>query len=323
MNQFSKAKKKLKQSIIIPISIMFFLIFSAIYATVTAISYTNFQATVENAIQRKIDYFNLTLSLQVSANSTITNSSDVISYASGMDSYESNVRSILSQKLSQSPNLIGNELYFTDETINPISAYSVSGIPSSMNIYSLPIIQQFLSDESNYVFNLRHVYIPNTYNFTQYPQSYGLATLFEKIYDEDNNVVGILASDYSSQKIYTNLFDFSYHSNFESAKVQLKSSQGFLKLTAGDVAIVEDVIPGLNRISLTKNIYCIELGYDCQLLILLPLNRPIIMDLIFFFALMLFIILLDGIAFYIVRKTVNKIIDPLEIINDNIKATLE
>ena len=323
MNQFNGAKKKLMQSILIPVSAMLFLVFSVTYTTITAIGYSNYQASIRTAIERKHDYFDLTLSLQVSSNSTITTSSAVIAYAKGSDEYESSVRSLLSQKLSQSPNLLGNQLYFIDENIEPISAYSVSGLPSANEILSLEILRDFLATNENHIFTIRHNFMANTYNFTQYPEAYGLATLFEKVYDEDQLLIGLLASDYSTQKLYDELFDFSYHSNFDDAIVQIKSSFGFLRLRADDVAIEGIFVSGLNRVNLFNNVYRFNIDRDSFVIVYLPFKTPLLTNIVFFTSFLVAILLLDLITYYMVRFSVNNIINPLEEINRNIKATLE
>jgi len=323
MNQFSGARKKLMKSILTPITAMLFLVFIVIYATITAIGSANYQASVTNAIERKVNSFGLTLSLQVSSNSTITNSNDVIAYAQGNSEHESSVRSLLSQKLSQSPNLLGNQIYFVNDLVDPISAYSVSGLPSSNEVLSLQVIDHFITSSNNYTFAIRHEFIPNTYNFTQYPKTYGIATLFEKIYDSDKAFVALLASDYSSQKLYTDVLDFTYHASFTEAKTQLQTQLGFLKLTNSDAQIEGQFKQGTNKQGLLTNIYNYNLSDDVSLVVSLSLVKPFLDNVLFFIVFLAVILILNLFTYYLVRSSVRRIIDPLEKINQNIKDTLE
>jgi len=323
MEQFSGARKKLMKSILIPLTAMLFLVFIVIYTTITTIGFANYQASVKNAIERKVDSFNLTLSLQVSSNSTITKSLDVIAYAQGDNEHESSVRGLLSQKLSQSPNLLGNQIYFIDDLVEQISSYSVSGIPTSYEITSLEVVSQFLNQEEDYRFTIRHEFIANTYNFTQYPKQYGIATLFEKIYDDNHNVIALLASDYSSQKLYDEVFDFAYHASLNDAEIQIKSTAGFLKLTAATTEIEGEFREPVNAQGLLTNIYRYDLSPEVFVLIKLSLQKPLTTNILFFIIFLLTMLIIDIFTFYLIRSSVRKIIDPIEVINQNIKDVLE
>lgn len=323
MNQFVHARRKLSQSILIPLVSTIFLVFVVLYTTITTIGISDYQSQVENTIERKINYFNLTISLQVSANSTITNSNDVIRYAQGEADLESNVRSLISQKVSQSPNLIGSQLYFMNTSIEPVYSYSVIGIPTQSELLGDSIITNFINSNSPFIFTIRHDNIANSYNFVQYQQSYGLFTLFEKVEDDENNLVAILASDYSNQKIYQEVFDFTYQANFDGGRIQLSNGSDFLRLNEKDVQIASDFVVGRQQHSLNKAIYNYQITDHIYLVSELDLTMPIVQNITLLIYLFIITLLLTGLTVILVRYTVRKIINPLEAINQNIRKTLE
>jgi hypothetical protein len=323
MNQFIHARRKLSQSILIPLVSTILLVFVVLYTTITTIGISDYQSQVESTIERKINYFNLTISLQVSSNSTITNSNDVIRYAQGESDLESNVRSLISQKVSQSPNLIGSQLYFMNSSREPVYSYSVSGIPSQSQLFSDPIIVDFIANNSPYIFTIRHDNIANNYNFVQYQKSYGLFTLFEKVEDEEHNLVAILASDYSNQKLYQEIFDFTYQANFDGGRIQVSNGSDFLRLNEKDMQIASDFTLGRQQKSLNKAIYNYQLSDHVYLVSELDLTMPIVQNVTLLIYLFIITLLLTGLTVILVRYTVRKIINPLEAINQNIRKTLE
>ena len=179
-NKIKGKKQQMRITLIMPFLILYIFTFTLLYTTLTVLDYSNAKRTITSSINKTIDNFNLSLSLQVSANNSIITNGDVIDYLAGDNGLESTIRAQLSAKVSQSPAIRANTIISLDLTTNSLSSYEISTFPNVEQFLNLFPIKRFLVGQDTSLFFLRNEVIPSSYNLVNYPADRGLCSLVEK-----------------------------------------------------------------------------------------------------------------------------------------------
>ncbi len=327
-NTIKHKKRQMRGMLTIPFLILYIFTFTLLYTTMTLLDYTNSRRTITNAVDKTLDNFALNLSLQVSANNSVITNPDIINYLTGTNGLESTIRAQLSAKVAQSPAIRANTIIPLNPPINSLSSYQISTFPANEAFLNLFPIKTFLIRSETSLFFLRHDVIPSSYDLVNYPPERGLCSLVEKIY-KDDNVVGLLISDYYSDRLYEDGLAFSFPHGLTSFFVQLQNSDNLLQATNLAQTFKPHPATGFKyklgrEISIIKNLSDEQTVLDDLTLIISINPQPMVVRNIIILVILLVIagvLIVTSSAF--INFTSNKIFEPLSEINDNIKRFLE
>lgn len=327
-NTIKTKKRHMRITLVMPFLIFYIFTFTLLYTTLTVLDYTNSKRTITNSINKTIDNFALSLSLQVSANNSIVSNGDVLDYLDGNNTLESAIRAQLSAKVAQSPPIRANTIIPLNPAINSLSSYQISTFPSNEHFLDLFAIKTFMIREETSLFFLRHEVIPSSYDLVNYPANRGLCSLVDKIFD-NGTLVGLLVSDYYSDRLYEEGLALSFPQGININFAQLQNSDNVLQATYLTQTFKERPVEGFNYKFLSDitvtNILRNEntIIYDLSLIVGISSQPLIIRNAVSFLILALIALVLYLVSYYFIKFTSNQIFDPLSKINDDIKKFLE
>lgn len=321
-------KKKMRRFLRLPIMLLIIFSFISLISVVTILEINSTRRTIMKTVNNKLESFSLTLSLQISQNKSITTNEEIISYLQGDGAEESLIRERLSNKVIQSPLLRANTIISLTDDVDHLSSYQISTFPNIEMFKSLTEITRFLNSTADSFFFLRHEVIPYSYDHVPYPSSNGLISLVEKI-KANENTVGLLVSDYNTNKLYTEGLSFVFSGVIDTKNMHLQNNESILKEEGSTGTFLNSPKSGLFYKPLNEALYVIDLKFqtvdttNLTLVLLMNVEKMVTYHIITFIILIVTAGLLLVITELFIRYSSNKIFDPLAKINHDIKTFLE
>lgn len=321
-------KKRMRRLLRVPIMLLIVFSFISVIAVVSVLELNSTRRTIQKTVENKLESFSLTLSLQISNNKSITTNEDVVAYLRGESAEESLIRERLSSKVVQSPLLRANTIISLKNGVDHLSSYQISTFPNIEMFKSLTEITHFLSSDADSFFFLRHTVIPYSYDHVHYPASNGLISLVEKI-KVGTSVVGLLVSDYNTNKLYTEGLSFVFSGVIDTKSLHLQNNNDLLKEEGSSGNYLASPQQGLSYRPLYEAIYVIDLKFinvarsNLTLVLFMNVEKLVNTHILTILILLIAAVILLVITDIFIRYSSNKIFDPLAKINHDIKTFLE
>lgn len=316
---FKRTKRQMKKSILLPLGGVFALLYIAFCISTSLFSVNNHAISFTESTTRIIQNINSYIDLNYSLNTSVTENSKVIDYMAGKDIDKEEIKNILDYRQKESSGIFGLTLIPRDTSIQPVT-FDDSESANFIELKEDQETKMFLISSASKHFGIRINGLNKSYNLQPTNYEKPCITIMNKIYYE-NILKGVLVLDFESDYLL-NLISVD---NFKSKNKSFTKiiTNGNLNIGNGDQQYANDF--EAEKIVYKRNTfeYKTLLNQDIFIYIQSDIDDLIWAD--FYFLLIYFVsfILILIVSYFMTRRYINNIFDPLEHINHQIRKTLE
>ncbi len=170
----------------------------------------------------------------------VSNNQIIKNYISGSSSYQETQDYINVISVTYN-SLLGISLYTTDNRI--VSSSSIGGPATLVELQQVVRFSSFISSSDTSTIFIRNKAIANNYLMQPYNDSLGLLSLFLKVYDGNENVIGYIVADYDTNYLYSTIFDISEYTFFENGNTYISDNTSILYLVSEDIDMYDVSYP--------------------------------------------------------------------------------
>lgn len=306
---FKQIKKRLINSIWIPA--LFAIVFSmvVICSSLIITNTRDYNTYVQNDIDQITNTFNFNVDIASSSIDSLNQNDSIVDYLKGQDASEAMIRTTLSNKTASFKSILGMAIYSLDNNINPIGDYNVSGLAKTDELLNLTPIKKFIDDnEKMHLIFIRNKAIHSSYFFTTYNELDGMCSLVNKIFDEDNKLIGFVLTDFKSDMIYNVFLNDKSCTNLRNSTFFVYQGNVTL-LYEYDQNYVDEHFNEKTMFSSSLNFYVID---DIQVKINYSKKEFYLNNLYIVLFNLATGLLFMGFVYFIAKENANAICEPLE-----------
>lgn len=269
------------------------------------------QTAVTNSVELTKTNVEFYLNVLAGDLTLLSNDGAIHHYAStGSDSIQALQR--LNAAVSADFTLLGITLYRNNSS-QILASNGLSGLPTYPQITSLDSVNLFLQSERASAMMMRHQYIADNYDFMAYDESFGILSIFVKIFNEENDL-GLLVADLDSAYLYETFFNYQAYRTIKVTDSLIVEGQAILHNDRNDDSyawIFHQDVQGFVRHSYRTSFLITPIFDRYELITIVDNginNNHIILLNVGFLMIDAFLVLF---ALWMYRRMAKQIIDPL------------
>lgn len=194
-------------SAIILITVLGLISYFVVYTNI----YKNFVKFSRQNIDQSINSSQFFINSAIQSTTIISNNEDIINALESGD-YSTIINLVLNNVTNSSFSIMDVIIYDTNENIYFSS--NIASVPSLTVLRENQKINEFFESDQKTFLSVRTSQIFKIYDNATYSEEYGIISHIQKIFDNDNNLIGYVFIDINPKKLYDNFFSHNADSAF-------------------------------------------------------------------------------------------------------------